>query len=121
MPFVKNRPPTLPAKGKPGDGLTSLIASLGSPDFEIRWNAARTLGGCADAVAALTQALSVEKVARVREAIMTALLRVGDESSVRALLPYLRSQDAVLRGTAIEALQALPEATTPFMAALFAD
>ena len=52
---------------------------------------------------------------------MTALMRVGDEASVQALLPYLRSQDAGQRAAAIEALQALPEAIAPFMAALLGD
>ena len=70
---------------------------------------------------ALAAALGVEQVARVREAIMTALMRVGDEASVMALLPYLRSQDAAQRAASIEALQALPEAILPFMAALLAD
>jgi HEAT repeat protein len=58
---------------------------------------------------------------RVREAIMTALMRIGDAASVQALLPYLRSEDAGRRGAAIEALQALPAAISPFMAALLAD
>jgi HEAT repeat protein len=52
---------------------------------------------------------------------MTALMRVGDEASVMALLPYLRSQDAALRSASIEALQALPEAILPFMTSLLAD
>ena len=52
---------------------------------------------------------------------MTALMRIGDEASVMALLPYLRSQDAALRGARIEALQALPEAILPFMTSLLAD
>ena len=52
---------------------------------------------------------------------MTALMRIGDEASVKALLPYLRSQDAALRGASIEALQALPEAILPFMTSLLAD
>ncbi len=34
---------------------------------------------------------------------MTALMRVGDEASVKAMLPYLRAQDAGLRAAAIEA------------------
>jgi HEAT repeat protein len=80
----------------------------------VRW-------GRAEAVAALAAALGTEKVPRVREAIMTALMRVGDEASVVALLPYLRSQDAGQRGTAIEALQALPETIMPFMPALLSD
>ena len=58
--------------------------------------AARALGGRAEAVPALAAALGAEQIPRVREAIMTALMRVGDEASVKALLPYLRSQDAGL-------------------------
>ena len=58
---------------------------------------------------------------RVQEAIMTALMRIGDEASVKTLLPYLRSQDAGLRAAAIEALQALPEAMSPFLETLLAD
>jgi HEAT repeat protein len=37
------------------------------------------------------------------------------------LLPHLRSQNAGQRATAIEALQALPEAIMPFIAALLED
>ena len=73
-----------------------------------------------EAVPALAAALGAEQVPRVREAIMTALMRIGDEASVLALLPYLRSQDAGQRAAAIEALQALPEAILPFMTALLA-
>ena len=79
------------------------------------------LRGQADAVPALAAALGRETVPRVREAIMTALMRIGDDASVEALLPYLRSQDAGLRAAAIEALQALPEAIAPFMPPLFGD
>jgi HEAT repeat protein len=121
MPFVKGKAPDLPSDEKPDDGHASHIAALTSPDVEARWSAARSLGGRGDAVASLARALGAEHVARVREAMMTALMRIGDEASVRALLPYLRSQDARERATAIEALQALPEAIMPFMAALLGD
>ena len=57
----------------------------------------------------------------MRQAIITALMRIGDEASVRALLPCLRSEDAGRRGAAIEALQALPEAIGPFLTVLLAD
>ena len=96
-------------------------AALDSPDAESRWTAARALSGDVDAVPVLAAALGREAVPRVREAIMTALMRVGDARSVEAMLPYLRCQDAGLRAAAIEALQGLPEAIAPFMAPLLSD
>lgn len=108
------------AKGA-DDGLATPLASLRSPDAEARWSAARAVGGRAEAVTALAAALRVEQVPRVRESIMTALMRVGDEASVGALLPYIRSQNAGERAATIEALQALPAAISPFMSSLLAD
>jgi HEAT repeat protein len=96
-------------------------ATLDSPDIESRWTAARALAGQPEAVPALAAALGRETVPRVREAIMTALMRVGDAASVEAILPYLRSQDAGLRAAAIEALQAMSAAIAPFISPLFAD
>ncbi len=105
----------------PADDLSAQIAALADQDAERRWAAARALGGRAEAVPALASALQSEATPRVREAIMTALMRVGDEASVKTLLPYLRAQDASQRAAAIEALQSLPEAIEPFIAALFHD
>ena len=122
MPFVKRDVTAASTAGQqPEGGLASRVAALGSPDAEARWSAARALGGCADAVPALAAALRTERVARVREAIMTALMRIGDAASVMALLPYLRSQDAGERAATIEALQVLPQAIMPFMATLLGD
>jgi HEAT repeat protein len=121
MPFFKRDPTTSkPASPATGD-LAAQIADLGHADSEKRWRAARALGGEPTAVPALAAALAIEDSPRLREAIMTSLMRVGDEASVRALLPYLRSQDASQRGAAIEALQALPDAIMPFMVALLHD
>jgi len=122
MPLVKHDPtaPPPPSQGSQGD-LASHIAALSGQDAGTRWSAARALGGRADAVPALAAALGAEQVARVREAIMTALMRIGDAASVMALLPYLRSQDAGLRAATIEALQAMPKAILPFMTSLLAD
>ncbi|HEY1983666.1 MAG TPA: HEAT repeat domain-containing protein [Xanthobacteraceae bacterium] len=120
MPLVRGDS-SKPAKtGHQGDIATHL-AALGSPDAERRWAAARALAGHGQAVPALAAALAVERVTRVREAIMTALMRTGGEASVKAMLPYLRSQDPGLRAATIEALQSLPEAVAPFMTTLFGD
>jgi HEAT repeat protein len=125
MPFIKRGASTLKTDketdNKPDGGAASHIAALNSPDAEVRWTAARALGGVAAAVPALATALGGEQSPRVREAIMTALMRVGDEASVRALVPCLRSEDAGQRSAATEALQSLPQAVAPFMAALLAD
>jgi len=117
MPLIKGS-----SKGSaPGGDTTAHRSALDSPDAESRWTAARALAGQAEAVPALAAALDREPVPRVREAIMTALMAIGDAASVEAILPYLRSQDAGLRAAAIEALQALPEAIAPFMAPLLSD
>jgi HEAT repeat protein len=122
MPFVKREFPAPAATAQSvQDGLASHIADLRGPDPDTRWNAARALGGHPDAVRALGSALSAEKVPRVREAIVTALVRIGDQASVKALLPSLRSQDAGQRAAAIEALQSLPDAILPFIESLLAD
>lgn len=116
MPLVKGSK----SPARDGDS-TPHRAALDSPDAESRWMAARALSGDVDAVPALATALGREPAARVRAAIMTALMRIGNAASVEAILPYLRSQDAGVRGDAIEALQALPDAIAPFMAPLLSD
>jgi HEAT repeat protein len=121
MPLVRPDITDPPAAGRGLEDPAPHLAALNSPEAESRWNAARALAGRAEAVPALAAALSVEDVPRVREAIMTALMRVGDAASVKALLPYLRSDDAGQRAAAIDALQALPQAIAPFMATLLAD
>src|ERR1700684_2986906 len=117
MPLVKGG-----ARGSDTSGdLTPQRPALDSSDAESRWAAARALAGHVEAVPDLAAALGHETVPRVRKAIMTALMRVGDTASVEAMLPFLRSQDAGLRAAAIESLQSLPEVITPFIAPLFAD
>jgi HEAT repeat protein len=121
MPFIK-RTATTPPKSKEDHGISAPeTAGLQNPDPEVRWSTARTLGGVASAVPALAAALEKERTPRVREALMTALMRTGNNDSVLVLIPYLRSQDAGLRVAAIEALQALPEAIMPFMTQLLSD
>lgn len=116
MPLIKGK-----KSGASGGTSGSQQAALDSPDADSRWTAARAVAGQADAVPALAAALARESIPRVREAITTALIRIGNPASIEVLLPYLRSQDAGVRAAAIEALQALPEAIAPFMPALLSD
>jgi HEAT repeat protein len=121
MPFVK-RDVGGPAAGKQlEDRFASAIEALHSPDAEARWSAASVLGGRANAVPVLAAALSKERVPHVQEAIITALMRIGDKASILVLLPYLRSRDPSQRASVIEALQALPGTIPPFMASLLGD
>lgn len=116
MPLVKGN------RGSAAAGATSpLSPALDSSDAENRWAAARSLAGRAEAVPELAAALRRETVPRVREAILTSLIRTGDTASAEAIVPCLRSQDAALRAAAIEALQALPSALGPILARLFND
>ena len=118
MPLIKrDTPAAAAAPHDPG----APLAGLTSHDVDTRWRAARAMAPDSKSVAPLAKALEAEAVPRVREAILTTLMRIGDQASVQALLPYLRSQDAAIRTAAIDALQAMPDATSPFMTALLSD
>jgi HEAT repeat protein len=114
MPLVRG------GKGLAAPGV-SPPAELDSSDAESRWAAARALAGLDEAVPELAAALRRETVPRVREAILTSLIRTGGTASVEAIVPCLRSDDAGLRAAAIEALQALPSAIAPILGQLFRD
>jgi HEAT repeat protein len=119
MPFIKRDNPSPADAQAPRN--TESLADLDSPIIEVRWRAARAIAPQPRFVAPLVAALERETVPRVREAIITTLMRIGDQASAQALLPYLRVQDAGVRIAAIEALQAMPDSTAPFMTSLFKD
>src|ERR1700722_4700051 len=121
MPLIKRDVAAAAAPSDHADDFAAHVAALNGPDAEARWSAARALSGRAAALPALSAALGIEQVPRVRESILTAIMRIGDESGVMVLLPYLRSQNAGERAAILEALQTLPTAIMPFMASLFGD
>lgn len=86
-----------------------------------RWDAARALSGQPQAVKALGEALALEQDARVREAMLTALARVGTEESAEVIAPYIRSDDAGLRTGALDALRLMPDGLENLLAKLLAD
>lgn len=99
----------------------ALIAQLRAGEVEARWSAARGLATHPQAAPALGEALAGEADAKVREAIFTSLLRIAGDASAEVLVPFLRSEDAGLRGGALEALQGMPAATLPRLPALLRD
>jgi len=115
MPLIKG------GRGSAAPGATASLAALDSSDAENRWAAARAFAGHAEAVPELAAALKHETVPRVREAILTSLIRTGGAASAEAIVPCLRSENAGLRAAAIEALQALPSATASIIVQLFSD
>src|SRR5580658_1384357 len=115
----------MPLIRKPPDGAKAAVpdlkAGLASPSPDARWTAARDAGYERDSVPALAAALSLERDARVRQAIFTALTRIATPQSNAAVLPYIRSDEAGLRTGALDALRAMPELTKANLPQLLAD
>ena len=118
MPLVRKGVGTSPPPEAGPEGPAGRLRS-GTPDE--RWAAARDLSGQPAAVAALSAALSSERDARVREAILTGLARVGTPQSAEAILPLIRSDDASLRTGAIDALRLMPQVLEAHLGALLDD
>jgi HEAT repeat protein len=85
--------------------LPDVLEGLASRDDERRWAAARAASGVEESVRFLAEALQSETVPRVREALLTSLVRIGSAGSVAAVLPLLRSDEASLRAAALDALR----------------
>lgn len=117
MPLIRKEPERASAAELAGD----LAAGLANPSADLRWAAARAAAGQPHSVSLLAEALARENDPRVREAILTALARIATADSVLAIVPCMRSDDSSLRAAAMDALRAMPNAVTPFLADLLAD
>jgi HEAT repeat protein len=102
MPLVR-KPGNTPPPAAPEARL--VLQALASPRSEERWAAARAAADLEGADVALSQALRTEKDARVREAMLTGLARIGTPVAVESLLSMLRSDTASLRTGALDALR----------------
>lgn len=118
MPLVR-KPSEQPRPDDPS--VVDLAAALADPDPTKRWAAVRAAGGRAESVPILANALSHETEAQVREAIFTALTRIGSSDSVFVILPHLRSDDASLRTGAMDALGAAPDVIRKHLPHLLRD
>jgi HEAT repeat protein len=115
MPLIRNESDKAAASA-PRQALTSLA----SAPADERWAAARAARDPA-AIPSLGKALAHEREARVREAIFTALARIGTSESVSVVLPYLRLDDANTRTGAMDALRAMQDPCRPYLPELLAD
>jgi HEAT repeat protein len=118
MPLIRKAddrpPPSAPT-------LEEAAALLAGGDADARWHGARALGGIAGGARTLAAALGRETDPRVREAIFTSLVRIGDDGCIDAMVRALRSDDANLRSGALDALRATPGAAGARLPALLAD
>jgi len=103
--------------GAQGDNASLLLGG----DRDQRWAAARTLADYPDGGKALAAALPNEQDPRVREAILTGLIRHPGDASVTAILPLIGSDDASVRTGALDALRAMPEALAARLGEVLAD
>jgi HEAT repeat protein len=118
MPLVR-KPPSATETSVPDGRKLAEILATGSDDE--RWTAARSAAATPDGVSLLADALSRERIPRVREAIFTALAKFATPDSAAVTLPYLRSDDAAERTGALDALRAMPKAAAEHLPQLLND
>lgn len=118
MPLI--RKPDVLIAAPPAD-LEGALDALTRGTTEERWLAARQAAQLPASARALGAALAAEQDMRVRETIFTSLVAIGTAESTEQLLPFLRSDDAPLRGGALDALRAMRGAVLPRLAQLFQD
>lgn len=80
---------------------------LAGNDVDQRRRAARALSGDPAAASVLAVRLECESDPRVRDALFSSLADIGGMRAAELLAPFIRSDDASLRGGAIEALKRL--------------
>jgi HEAT repeat protein len=118
MPLIrKPAGPTAAEKSESDDALQS----LSSPDAEQRWAAARNAASIIGADVALGAALRSENDARVREAMLTSLARIGSPPAIDSIVALLRSDDAGLRTGALDALRIMVVRAPELLPRLLSD
>lgn len=118
MPLV--RKPTQPA-GQPQASHADVLTGIASESLEERWAAARAAAELPDTAAPLSAALGQESDPRIREAMLTSLVRIGTRDSLGRVLPLLRSDDSALRTGALDALRSSPAAAHALLPQLLGD
>jgi HEAT repeat protein len=97
------------------------VAELEDSDATVRRHAAQKISACPDAATALISRLKREQNTAVRQAILSALLRLHDPSIGSGLADCLRSEDAALRNDVIETFRQLGDEIAPTLRSLLTD
>jgi HEAT repeat protein len=97
------------------------LKGLESNSADERWAAARAAPEVPGSSVALVTALRKEPDSRVREAMFTALARIGSPEGVAQLVSLLRSDTASLRTGALGALRTLTRNNHDFLPELLQD
>lgn len=118
--FTKPHETNVDTRRHPRD-FVGLVAELELDDSTARRWAARDLADIPGSSEALIGRLKREVDPSVREAILTALTRLGEPAAVTGLIECLRSEDAAVRNEVIETMKQLPEEVAPIMGGLLAD
>lgn len=101
--------------------LPDALRALTDASPATRRQAVRELSGDPTVVGHLAARLLVEPDASVRDVLLLALVRHDTASTVRALVPCLRSSDAAVRNETLRTLQAMPAGVRVIMPELLAD
>jgi len=109
------------AVGRPTVTRDDLIRQLTSSDVAERRAAVRELSTMADCPGLLFQHLADEKNNNVRSLIFVELINHKSSAVAGDLLCLLASEDANLRGGAIEALQEMPDEMAPHVESMLVD
>lgn len=99
----------------------SLLEQLNADsDFERRM-AARDLTQYSDVSEALCRRLEIEAHSSVRAVLFSSLTQIADAQAITGLTALLRSEDAELRNSSIEALKCLPDQVEAHIETLLSD
>lgn len=101
--------------------LQDYLTLLESQNEDERRLAARSLSKYPVATPALLNALAREKSVRVNVTILVSLQCIGGHRVLEGLLPYLRSDNGILKNGVIEILQGMPKGISMYVHKLISD
>ena len=99
----------------------TVLAGLASANADERWAAARAATSAKVDAGTLAATLRNEAEPRVREALFTALARIGTTESAQEMLALLRSDNASMRTGALDALRVMEDEVRKLLPELLSD